>query len=71
MSGQRWDKDSRAEFLLRPDIEWPLSLTGASYFSHLCSVSVRRQTGGHGDGRRWGSLRPGTFDAARRLLHAS
>ena len=24
--GERWDKDSRAEHLLRPDVEWPLSV---------------------------------------------
>jgi hypothetical protein len=24
--GRRWDKDSRGEFLLRPDIEWPVSV---------------------------------------------
>ena len=25
-AGQRWDRDSRAQFLLRPDLAWPLSV---------------------------------------------
>jgi len=39
--GRRWDKDSRAEYLLRPDIEWPLSVDRGVWPSVFFSNHVR------------------------------
>jgi hypothetical protein len=39
--GRRWDKDSRAEYLLRPDVEWTLSVDRSVWPSVFFSTHFR------------------------------
>jgi hypothetical protein len=39
--GRRWDKDSKAEYLLRPDVEWPLSVDRSVWPSVFFSKTFR------------------------------